>query len=106
MRISVPSQDEYWSPTERETWQHLCERISSVMHGVLSRPVPHVAVVTHGVWMEALHQMVLQASCALLTPKHGVQPISLLAASHILLQACHCASQADNRRKVHDALNY
>ena len=49
----MPEHDELWHPSQRETWQELTARVVSFFDWLSQRPEQNIAIVSHGVWIEA-----------------------------------------------------
>jgi broad specificity phosphatase PhoE len=50
-------EDEEWSPTDRETMNHMARRIGSFFHWLVQCPQSNIVVVSHGVWIEVCFHM-------------------------------------------------
>jgi broad specificity phosphatase PhoE len=51
---AMPETDEAWSPIWRETTSQVRERIGIFLQSLVQRPEANIAVVSHGVWIEAM----------------------------------------------------
>ena len=44
--------DKYWSPTQRENWQDVGNRVKAFLSWLCQRKEECIVVVSHGVWIE------------------------------------------------------
>ena len=48
----MPEEDVYWSPTRRETYDHVRDRVHAFLRWLCTRSERNICVVSHGVWIE------------------------------------------------------
>mmetsp|Transcript_25441 Transcript_25441/g.48206 ORF Transcript_25441/g.48206 Transcript_25441/m.48206 type:complete len:255 (+) Transcript_25441:113-877(+) len=53
---SMPEEDVYWSPTQRETYDNVRDRVQAFLQWLRTRPERNICVVSHGVWIETCLQ--------------------------------------------------
>jgi broad specificity phosphatase PhoE len=56
---SMTESDESWKEDQRESWESVEDRVQKFLRWLVQQPQDHVAVITHGVYMECL----LESTC-------------------------------------------